>query len=153
MRENKYAETNCTFGIMDKISMHPKTGVPIIFHDQLNIISEHLQSIKIDNLKKNKQNQKYLDAILPQINALISKKKRAKLTRKILKQQQDWSDWLGADASNAFAEAPAPCTPLYMQLDAQFHTWWKSLGRSPIPDGYGVKINKVMQGHPKSPRL
>ena len=60
---------------------------------------------------------------------------------------------VGADASNAFAEAPAPCAPLYMKLDSQFHTWWKSLGRAPIPDGYGVKVHKALQGHPESPRL
>ena len=40
-----------------------------------------------------------------------------------------------------------------MRLDSQFHTWWKSLGRTPIPDGYGVKVNKTLQGHPESPRL
>ena len=60
---------------------------------------------------------------------------------------------VGADASNAFGEAPPPCAPLYMKLDSQFHTWWKSLGRKPIPDGYGVKVHKAMQGHPESPRL
>ena len=60
---------------------------------------------------------------------------------------------VAADASNAFGEAPPPCAPLYMKLDSQFHTWWKSLGRKPIPEGYGVKVNKAMQGHPESPRL
>ena len=60
---------------------------------------------------------------------------------------------IGADASNAFAEAPAPQAPLYMTLDSQFHSWWKSLGRPPIPPGYGVKIKKAIQGHPESPRL
>ena len=29
---------------------------------------------------------------------------------------------VGADASNAFGEAPPPCAPLYMKLDSQFHT-------------------------------
>ena len=31
---------------------------------------------------------------------------------------------LGADASNAFAEAPAPVAPLYMKIDKQFRNWW-----------------------------
>ena len=35
------------FSIMEKRAMHPQKGVPIIFHDQLNVISEHLQSIKL----------------------------------------------------------------------------------------------------------
>ena len=57
---------------------------------------------------------------------------------------------LGADASNAFAEAPAPVAPLYMKLDTQFHAWWRSKGRDPIPDGYGVRVHKAIQGHPES---
>ena len=74
--------------------MHPQTGVPIIFHDQLNVISQHLASIKLDIEAKNDRHKRYLDAVLPKVNAVKSKKKRSKLTRKILKQQQDWNDWL-----------------------------------------------------------
>ena len=241
-RINNESTINCKFGVMKKVAMHPQTGVPIIFHDQLNVISQHLATIKLDHEANNEKHKRYLDAILPTVHAVKSKKKRAKLTRRILKQQQDWHEWLlsehkqlqqyedqgmfgtptmipddanslpfiwtyivkecgtkmargvcngsprmkgtvtlgetyaasldqtcakifwainaeegnivvGADVSNAFAEAPAPCAPLYMTLDSQFHTWWKSLGRQPIPEGYGVKIHKAMQGHPESPRL
>ena len=60
---------------------------------------------------------------------------------------------IGADASNAFAEAPAPLAPLYMSLDTQYHSWWKHKGRDPIPDGYGVRVYKAIQGHPEAPRL
>ena len=60
---------------------------------------------------------------------------------------------IGADASNAFAEAPAPAAPLYMSLDRQYHSWWKNKGRPDIPHKYGVKVLKAMQGHPESPRL
>ena len=31
---------------------------------------------------------------------------------------------LGADASNAFAEAPAPVAPLYMKINKHFRNWW-----------------------------
>ena len=31
---------------------------------------------------------------------------------------------IGADASNAFAEAPPPVSPLYMLIDDQFRNWW-----------------------------
>ena len=79
---------------MEKIAMHPQTGVPIIFHDQLNVISQHLVSIKLDNEAKNERHKRYLDAVLPQVHTIKSKKKRAKLTRKILKQQHNWNDWL-----------------------------------------------------------
>ena len=60
---------------------------------------------------------------------------------------------IGADASNAFAEAPAPLAPLYMKLDRQFHSWWKSKNREDIPPNYGVRVHKAIQGHPESPRL
>ena len=79
---------------MEKVALHPQTGVPIIFHDQLNVISEHLSSIKLDAEARNEKHKRYLDAVIPQVNTLKSKKKRSKLTRKILKQQQDWNEWL-----------------------------------------------------------
>ena len=60
---------------------------------------------------------------------------------------------IGVDASNTFAEAPAPLAPLYMKLDTQFHSWWKSKGRDTIPPNYGVRVHKAIQDHPESPRL
>ena len=86
---NKQTTITRRFGVMDKIVMHPQTGVPIIFHDQLNVISQHLASIKLDEEARNEKHQRYLNAVLPQVHAIKSKKKRAKLTRKILKQQED----------------------------------------------------------------
>lgn len=36
---------------------------------------------------------------------------------------------IGADVSNAFAEAPAPKAPLFLYIDNTFHEWWvKHLG-------------------------
>ena len=46
------------FVLMQKIEMYPQTGVPIIFHDQLNLISTHLAEIKQIIEEKNNQNQK-----------------------------------------------------------------------------------------------
>ena len=60
---------------------------------------------------------------------------------------------VGADASNAFTGAPPPTAPLYMILDSQFNTWWKSLGRNPILDDRGLKVHRALQGHAESPRL
>ena len=74
--------------------MHPQTGVPIVFHDQLNVINEHLRTIKLSVEQSNENHKRYLDAIIPKIHVIDPTKKRAKLTRKILKQQQDWSEWL-----------------------------------------------------------
>ena len=64
-----------------------------------------------------------------------------------------WNIFVRANASNDFTETSPPTVPLYMRLDSQFHTWWKLLGRDPIPDGYGVNVHRALQGNPKSPRL
>ena len=43
---------------------------------------------------------------------------------------------LGSDASNAFAEAPAPVAPLYLKINEQFRNWWtKHKGQEPMPEG------------------
>ena len=60
---------------------------------------------------------------------------------------------IGADASNAFAEAPPPVAPLYVTIDQQFREWWENKGREPIPEGYVVQVLHALQGHPESPRL
>jgi hypothetical protein len=42
---------------------------------------------------------------------------------------------IGCDVgNNAFAEAPAPMQPFYMNIDDPFRNWWENcLGRAPIP--------------------
>jgi hypothetical protein len=61
---------------------------------------------------------------------------------------------LGIDVGNAFAEAPLPKDPNYMQVHAQFQEWWtQCLGHPPIPDGYVIPILKNLQGHPEGPCL
>ena len=61
---------------------------------------------------------------------------------------------IGADASNAFAEAPPPVAPLFVRVDNQYREWWtKCKKRPPIPYGYGLRVKRALQGHPESPRL
>ena len=61
---------------------------------------------------------------------------------------------LGCDVANAFAEAPPPAVPFYMEVDDQFRDWWVNcMGRPAIPKGYVIPIQKALQGHPESPRL
>ena len=62
---------------------------------------------------------------------------------------------VGADVSNAFAEAPAPKEPVYMYIDEFFRDWWENhLGRPKIPEECNVvRVCKAIQGHPESPRL
>lgn len=63
---------------------------------------------------------------------------------------------IGADAANAFAEAPASVAPLYVTADEPFRNWWRR-GRYPekdnIPSGWVMKVNGALQGHPESARL
>ena len=241
-RSSQNTDITCTFATIQKVAMHPQHGTPLIYHDQLNVIAKHITEMKINDEERHKTHQKYLQIIEPKIATIKSSKKKAKLTRKLLKMQPDWCEWqqaeykqldqydaqsmfstsqpiptgtnklpfmwtyvvkedgtkkarapcngsprmqgtvtlgetyaasldqtasrifwalsavnnhivIGADASNAFAEAPAPIAPLYMTLETQFHSWWRSKGRPPIPDGYGVRVLKAIQGHPESPRL
>ena len=61
---------------------------------------------------------------------------------------------LGADAGNAFAEAPPPIEPFYMQVNDQFREWWtEKMHRPPIPPGYVLPVRHALQGHPEAPRL
>jgi hypothetical protein len=62
---------------------------------------------------------------------------------------------IGADVSNAFAEAPPPKAPLYLYIDNTFREWWTNhLNRPPNPRECNVvRVNNAIQGHPESPRL
>ena len=61
---------------------------------------------------------------------------------------------MGADAGNAFAEAPPPREPFYMSIDDQYREWWtEHRNLPPIPTGYVLPVRHALQGHPESPRL
>ena len=60
---------------------------------------------------------------------------------------------LGADASNAFAEAPPPKAPFDVVIDQQFREWWARQGKGDIPLGWVLPVHFALQGHPESPRL
>mmetsp|Transcript_29198 Transcript_29198/g.41778 ORF Transcript_29198/g.41778 Transcript_29198/m.41778 type:complete len:582 (+) Transcript_29198:2850-4595(+) len=62
---------------------------------------------------------------------------------------------IGADVSNAFAEAPAPKAPLFLYIDDTFREWWvRHRGKETIPpEGNAVRVHNAIQGHPESPRL
>ena len=60
---------------------------------------------------------------------------------------------IGADASNAFAEAPPPKAPLYVYVDQPYREWYKDTGQGDIPKGHVLKVHHAIQGHPEAPRL
>jgi deoxyuridine 5'-triphosphate nucleotidohydrolase len=62
---------------------------------------------------------------------------------------------IGADASNAFAEAPAPKAPLFVSIDQPYHEWYREKypDRPPLPKDYVLPVQGALQGHPESARL
>ena len=62
---------------------------------------------------------------------------------------------IGADASNAFAEAPPPKAPLYVHVDPPYREWYKTkFPQKPrIPPGSVMRVQGALQGHPESARL
>jgi len=60
---------------------------------------------------------------------------------------------IGADASNAFAEAPPPKAPLYVLVDKPYREWYKQTTGKNIPKGHVLIVHHAIQGHPESPRL
>ena len=67
----------CSFSIIDEVAMHPQQGVPIIYHDQMNIIATHLADIKDSEEEKGARHRKYIEAITPTIALMNSAKKKA----------------------------------------------------------------------------
>ena len=88
---------NLQFATMTKQAMHPQEGIPLIYHDQMNIIATHLAEIKDYFEEQGEAHQKYYTTVQAQIATLQSSKKKAKLTRKILKKQIDWFEWEAAE--------------------------------------------------------
>ena len=48
VRENKCQTITCQFATITKQAMHPQDGIPLLYHDQLNIISQHLRDMKLN---------------------------------------------------------------------------------------------------------
>ena len=59
----------------------------------------------------------------------------------------------GADGYNAFAETLPPKDPLYIIVDQQYHDWYRHTNNMSIPEDYGIKVNRALQGHPEYPRV
>jgi hypothetical protein len=202
------------FGTIERQALHPQTGVPQLYFDQVNNIGKHLYSMRHD---PEWQSDEVLDSTMSSRKATVGivpkgRRRGAKLTRRKLLKQADWTDWAeserlqldqydkqgmfekpcplpdganvlqflwtymlkddgrkkarcvcngapskgtvtlgptyagsldqtgarifwaaaaqrnlkvyGADVSNAFAEAPPPVAPLYMEVDEQYRNWW-----------------------------
>ena len=52
---------------------------------------------------------------------------------------------VGADATNDFAEAPAPKAPLYVVVDAAFRDWWvHKIKRPPITPDHVLPVRHAL---------
>ena len=62
---------------------------------------------------------------------------------------------IGADATNAFAEAPPPVAPLYVRINKSYKQWYKERfpDKPTPPDDSVLRVKGALQGHPESPRL
>ena len=61
---------------------------------------------------------------------------------------------IGADVSNAFAEAPAPKAPLFVTIDQPYKDWYKARYPDKPPlKGNVLPVHGALQGHPESARL
>ena len=104
------------FGTMDKLSMHPQSGVPQLYFDQLHKIGEHLFHLKndphwyCDSLENNINDLQDdpLEWSLPESRyarprgsnkGILPKSRRrsTKLTRAKLRKRSDWKEWRNSE--------------------------------------------------------
>ena len=81
----KQTTSTIMFSTISPHAMHPIEGVPQLQHDQLNIIARHLQSIKQDTTLQRDTNDSDEIRII------------RKLTRRKLKEEDDWDEWHAAE--------------------------------------------------------
>lgn len=88
-----------TFGTIEKQAMHPQTGVPQLYFDQLNHIRQHLFTLNHDmDWISDERYRGAVSASRATPGVLPKNKRRGlKLTRKKLKMQDDWDDWLQSE--------------------------------------------------------
>ena len=111
-------EVHLTVGTIDKVAMHPDDGIPMLYFDQLSMIADHLRSLRYGTETSNNfQLQQYhkpgidrrIHAIVNTLYAFLhdddplttakaallnsKAKKPPRLTRKMLRNQDDWAEW------------------------------------------------------------
>ena len=104
-------------GHIDKIAMHPDEGIPMLYFDQLQMIAGHLYDLKHSTLSGDGQitdasNHNKTRYVVDVVHALLSNQnpmqyvkralitsqdKPAKLTRKYLREQPEWQEWLSSE--------------------------------------------------------
>ena len=62
-RNNNIKSIVCEFTTIEKVALHPQEGIPHLYHNQLNIVTKHLDDIKLSEDEQNKIHQKYYEAL------------------------------------------------------------------------------------------
>ena len=62
-RNNNIKSIVCEFTTIEKVALHPQEGIPLLYHDQLNIVAKHLEDIKLSEDEQNTVNQEYFEAL------------------------------------------------------------------------------------------
>jgi dUTP pyrophosphatase len=94
IRNTKQNEFSIGFSTISKQAMHPQLGVPQLYHDQMNIIGEHLWDIAHDPLVQSKIREELALPITPAKASKITKLTRQKLGKDkfwaLLNQLPQW---------------------------------------------------------------
>ena len=121
MRQQGSKEIEIGFATVEKAAMHPQLGVPQIYHDQLNVIGEHLWDLRYDPewrkdiedalpvleviqqdtyselSQADKEELQTLFLRAAAVKKKTSLKQQRKLTRQILQKLPDWEDWKASE--------------------------------------------------------
>ena len=83
-RLDKLLTLKITFSTIVSQALHPQLGIPQLYHDQMNIIRQHLSNMNYDPPPNH----------APHISQM---KKCPKLTCRVLLQQDDWPNWKASE--------------------------------------------------------
>jgi hypothetical protein len=60
---------------------------------------------------------------------------------------------VGADRTNAYANAPSPIKPRYVRIDDAYADWHRSRNGKEVDSSLMLPVIKVLQGHPEAGSL
>lgn len=100
IQENQQPQISLDIAAPDKQAIHPQSGVPQLYFDQLNHIGKHLfLEMEYNPEWMKEEYYRSLPKICKARSGIIPKGRRrsAKLTRKKLMQRDDWQDWFASE--------------------------------------------------------
>ena len=89
---------NVNIGTIERQAIHPQSGVPQLYFDQINQIGKHLFEMKVDPQWMSEE--AYNDGpVIHRLQGILPKGKRRgiKLTRRKLMARDDWNDWAASE--------------------------------------------------------